>query len=429
MQLIQYPDRSDFKKLCQRPVQKSESLEVTVSAIFKEVQKSGDAAVRSYSLAFDGVDIPDPKVNLDDYNKDFEEIPSELKNAIETAYKHIYKFHQKQQQPEWSIETMEGVVCSQKSVGIERVGIYIPGGTAPLFSSVLMLAIPAKIAGCREIVLCTPPNLSGRINPVIAWCAKHCGVTEIFATGGAQAIAMMSVGTDTCASVYKIFGPGNQYVTAAKQHAAHYGVAADMPAGPSEVLVFADESGIPEFIASDLLAQAEHGTDSQVILVSLSEGIARKVIQCLKSQISSLPRRDIAEAALDNSRIILMNDLQLAFEFINLYGPEHLIVASENAEQYINLILNAGSVFLGNYTPESAGDYASGTNHTLPTNGWARSFSGLNVDAFCKKITFQTINQHGLNRIAPVITEMALAESLQAHANAVTIRTSHKNQL
>lgn len=429
MEFIAFPEREIFRQLCRRPQIKSELLNADILSIFDRVAKLGYEAVREFTMKYDGVDISDPSVNLADYEVAFSQIKPELKRAIQTAYQNIRLFHEAQIQTEWSVETMQGVVCSQKSVGIERVGLYIPGGSAPLFSSVLMLAIPAMIAGCREVVLCTPPEPSGKIHPVTAWCARLCGINEIYAAGGAQAIAMMTLGTEYCKPVYKLFGPGNQYVTAAKQYAVQFGVAADIPAGPSEVLIFADHTAVPEFIASDLLAQAEHGPDSQVVLVSLSRAIADEVLIHLKNQLSDLPRKKIAEQALSTSRIILINTVENAFELINMYAPEHLIIASEIPELYKELITNAGSVFMGNYTPESAGDYASGTNHTLPTNGWAKSYSGLNVDAFTKKITFQTISRPGLARLGPDVMEMAEAESMDAHAAAVSVRLKSLNTL
>jgi histidinol dehydrogenase len=429
MEFIAFPEREIFRRLCRRPQIKSEQLTADIISIFSRVEKLGYEAVREFTLRYDKVDIADPVVNLVDYTEAFSQINPELKEAIQTAYQNIRLFHEIQIQAEWSVETMEGVVCSQKSVGIERVGLYIPGGSAPLFSSVLMLAIPAMIAGCRDVVLCTPPEPSGKIHPVTAWCARLCGINEIYAAGGAQAIAMMTLGTEQCKPVFKLFGPGNQYVTAAKQYAIQFGVAADMPAGPSEVLVFADDTAVPEFIASDLLAQAEHGPDSQVVLVTLSRAIVEEVLIHLKNQLSEIPRKKIAEQALSSSRIIQMNSVQDAFELINMYAPEHLIIASETPELYKSLITTAGSVFMGNYTPESAGDYASGTNHTLPTNGWAQSYSGLNVDAFTKKITFQNISRSGLARLGPDVIEMAEAESLDAHAAAVSVRLKSLNTL
>lgn len=421
-EIIENPETKDFDRLCLRPSLDTSSLVSTVQRIFDQVIAEGDAALKQLTEQFDGVSIDN---TLIDKSKEViinGNISSELKSAIQVAYQNISIFHAAQKSETLQIETTKGVICTQKSVPIRRVGIYIPGGTAPLFSTVLMLAIPAQLAACQEVVLCTPPDSKGQIHPAILYCASLCGINEIHLVGGAQAIAALAVGTPAIKKVDKIFGPGNQYVTAAKQLAQQYGVAIDMPAGPSEVLVFADPTCVPSFVAADLLAQAEHGSDSQVILVATEKLIIEQVNVHIQAQLPLLPRREMAIKALHNSKAIVLPVVGKAFDFINTYAPEHLIIASEEPEKYVAFIHNAGSVFLGNNCPESAGDYASGTNHTLPTNGWARSYSGVNLDAFMKKITFQSISKTGLQTLGKTIIEMAEAELLQAHANAVKIR-------
>lgn len=421
IEIIINPDKNQYKKLSKRPEIDNKELTSGIQTIFNEVKRNGDAAIMNYTEKFDGVmletmlaDVPSPEK--------IENISDALKESIQVAYNNIYRFHEAQISKSIVAETMPGITCSQRTFPIGRVGLYIPGGSAPLFSTILMLAIPAKIAGCKEVILCTPPDKSGKIHPAIIYTAALCGISKIGVAGGAQAIAGMTFGTKSIKAVDKIFGPGNQYVTAAKQLAQQYGVAIDMPAGPSEVLIYADHSCRPEFVASDLLAQAEHGADSQVIFVSESRDVIENVNRAIQIQLATLPRRHFAQEALNHSKAILMNGVEESFEFINHYAPEHLIIASEEHEKYIPLINNAGSVFLGNYCPESAGDYASGTNHTLPTNGWARSYSGVNLDSFVKKITFQTISEQGIKLLGPHIIHMAQAEELQGHANSVKIR-------
>nr|WP_299067937.1 histidinol dehydrogenase [uncultured Allomuricauda sp.] len=422
MQKIKYPNKENWELLLRRPTQTVSDIEETVTQIFEEIKTLGDSAVREYTERFDKVSLDSFLVTKEEIEKASNQVPEELKQAIALAKKNIEKFHAAQKTDRVNLETMPGVSCWQEKRPIQKVGLYIPGGTAPLFSTILMLAVPARIAGCKEIVLCTPPDEFGKINPAILYTANLCGVTQIFKVGGIQAIAGMTFGTKTIPKVYKIFGPGNQYVTVAKQLATKYGVAIDMPAGPSELLVVADDSAVPSFVASDLLSQAEHGTDSQVILVSTSEKLLDSVALEVENQIKVLPRRAIAEKAIENSKLILVKSDQEAVDLINEYGPEHYIVCVENEDFYIENIVNAGSVFIGNYTPESAGDYASGTNHTLPTNGYAKQYSGVNLDSFMKSMTFQKINQEGILGIGNAIELMAEAEGLQAHKNAVTLR-------
>jgi histidinol dehydrogenase len=397
-------------------------LSASVEQILSEIRQSGVHAIRKYTEKFDGVFIRNFTVQEQEFADSSESLDPELKNAIEVAANNILKFHQAQMPETKRVETMPGVVCWQKPVAIERVGLYIPGGSAPLFSTVLMLAIPAKIAGCKEIVLCTPPDKEGKINPAILFAAQLVGVSNVFKLGGVQAIAAMAYGVDVVPKVDKIFGPGNQYVMAAKQLVSISDVAIDMPAGPSEVAVMADQSANPAFIASDLLSQAEHGPDSQVVLVTNNAELVDQVEKELVAQLNELPRKAIAEKALQNSQAIVLNSVDEMIEMINVYAPEHLIISMENYLQIAEKIVNAGSVFLGNYTPESAGDYASGTNHTLPTNGWARSFSGVNLESYMKKITFQEITSDGIKTLGPVIEKMAAAELLDAHKNAVSLR-------
>jgi len=416
------PNPADIQTICTRPALDVSALENTVDHIFKSVKSDGDTALLDFTEKFDKIRLDSLQVSDAEIKGAINAVPIHLKKAISRAHSNITKFHEMQQREIVKVQTSEGVHCWQKSVAIEKVGLYIPGGSAPLFSTVLMLAIPATIAGCEEIIMCTPPDHYGIINPSILYTAQLCGVSTIVKAGGAQAIAAMSMGTTSVPQVNKIFGPGNQYVTAAKMKAFSAGTAIDMPAGPSEVLVFADETGHPEYIASDLLSQAEHGLDSQVILVTTDDSMVDQVESAIAEQISSLPRAEIAELVLNNSHAVKYDDVEAAFRFINDYAPEHFIISSERSESYIELIKNAGSVFLGNYTPESAGDYASGTNHTLPTNGHAKAFSGVNLDSFCKKITFQHISKEGLSGLGQTIIDMAEAEQLQAHANAVKIR-------
>jgi histidinol dehydrogenase len=427
MKTIINPGKKDWRQLLQRPVIDQAVLFDKVKAILKDVKDNGDAAVKKYTLQFDKVRVDQLVISADEINKATQSISLSLRKAIETAANNIRSFHEKQiQQPE-IIEIMPGVKCWRKSVAIDKAGLYIPGGTAPLFSTVLMLGIPAKLAGCREIVLCTPPSpFSDRRRAgdegAILFAAQLVGVTKIIKAGGVQAIAAMAYGTETIPAVYKIFGPGNQYVNCAKQLVQLDGVAIDMPAGPSEVCVMADETCNPAFVAADLLSQAEHGTDSQVLLVCNDEAIVEKVLKEIEKQLKGLPRKDIAEQVLKNSNAVVLPDSDDAIELVNEYAPEHLIIACNDAEMVANKIVNAGSVFLGNYSPESAGDYVSGTNHVLPTNGFARSYSGVSIDSFVKKITYQQITKAGLQGIGNAVEEMAAAEGLDAHKNAVSIR-------
>jgi histidinol dehydrogenase len=416
------PDKKKWKEIIARPVIDASSLLDKVKAILEDVKRNGDEALKKYTLQFDKVAIKQFEVSGQEIDKASRLLSPALKKAIETAAANIRRFHEKQvQQPE-IIETMPGIKCWRKSVGIEKVGLYIPGGTAPLFSTVLMLGIPAKLAGCKEIILCTPPNSEGEVHPAILFAAQLVGVTRIFKAGGVQAIAAMAYGTPSIPSVYKIFGPGNQYVSCAKQLIQTEGIAIDMPAGPSEVCVLADESCDPAFVAADLLSQAEHGTDSQVLLVCNSENIVKTVSIEIEKQLKELPRMNIAGETLKNSHAVVFENKNDAIGLVNEYAPEHLIIVCNDAEKIADKIINAGSVFIGNYSPESAGDYASGTNHTLPTNGFAKSYSGVSVDSFVKKITYQQITKEGLKQIGDAIEEMAAAEGLDAHKNAVSIR-------
>ncbi len=428
MKIFTNPLVEQLRGLVKRPSLDFEELESVVGDIFSKVASDGDAALREYSAKFDKVNLQNSVVSAIEIQEAEQQVPEELKAAIQTAYNNIYKFHEAQIVHSQKIETTSGVLCWQKSIAIESVGLYIPGGTAPLFSTVLMLGIPAKIAGCSEVILCTPPQKNGEVHPAVIYTAQKCGIDNIFKIGGAQAIAAMTLGTESIPKVSKVFGPGNQYVTAGKRKAMDYGVAIDLPAGPSEVLVYADETGIPEFIAADLLSQAEHGIDSQVVLVTTSKDFAKAVISKIEKQSRTLPRREIVERCLENSATVIIGEVKAAFDFINDYAPEHLIVASNDADQYIKYIRNAGSVFLGNYSPESAGDYASGTNHTLPTSGFAKSYSGTNLDGFVKKITFQKLSKEGMRNLGQTIITMAQAEELEAHARAVEIRLEKQNQ-
>jgi histidinol dehydrogenase len=399
-----------------------EAIEQKVIPVLQDVKLHGDVALKKFTQLFDGVE-PDTFTVTEEEIKDAENLVSdELKEAIKTAYTNIHTFHQKQMAAVEVIETMPGVQCWRKSVAIEKVGLYIPGGTAPLFSTVLMLAVPAQIAGCTETILCSPPDKQGKIHPAILYTANLCGVKKIFKAGGAQAIAAMAYGTETIPKVYKIFGPGNQYVTAAKQLINKDGIAIDMPAGPSEVLVIGDDESRPDFIAADLLAQAEHGADSQVIFVTTEEAYLNLVHFAIDQQLKNLPRKELTEKALENSKMILVKDVEEAIAFSNAYAPEHLILQTRNAEELAEKVINAGSVFIGHYTPESVGDYASGTNHTLPTNGFANAYSGVSLDSFVKKITYQKISKVGLETIGKTVEVMAANEKLEAHKNAVSIR-------
>jgi|TARA_B110000259_G_scaffold53528_1_gene63030 histidinol dehydrogenase len=422
LKTIKYPNKDTWSEILKRPAQEKKNLEAIVLGVFEDIKKDGDKALKSYTAKFDGAELDNLLVSEQEFAEATASTPDNLKAAIDNAAQNIYKFHKVQETEEEKIETQPGVECWRKVTPIEKVGLYIPGGTAPLFSTVLMLAIPAKIAGCKEIVLCTPPNKEGKINPAILYAASSVGCTKVFKLGGIQAIGAMTYGTESVPSVYKIFGPGNQFVTAAKQMASLDGVAIDMPAGPSEVLVYGDETGNADFIASDLLSQAEHGADSQVVFVTCVDSLIDDVKEAVLKQLAELPRKDVASKALDNSTLILMNNEAEALELINEYGPEHLIIGAKNEELFMNSVTNAGSVFLGNYTPESAGDYASGTNHTLPTNGYAKSYSGVSLESFTKKITYQRISKEGLKALGPTIEIMAEAEELFAHKNAVTLR-------
>jgi histidinol dehydrogenase len=422
MQLIIYPERKDWKNILQRPVIDTAELNEKVQAVLDDVKTNGDEAVKKYTAAFDNVSFDDFTVSAKEIKEAATVLSDDLKAAVQQAAANIKAFHTRQLAAPEIIETMPGIQCWRKNVGIEKVGLYIPGGTAPLFSTILMLGIPAQLAGCKEIILCSPPSKDGKLNPAILYAASVVGVTKIFKIGGVQAIAAMAYGTETVPQAYKIFGPGNQFVTCAKQLVQQQGIAIDMPAGPSEVCVWADESADAAFIASDLLSQAEHGADSQVILVSSELSVVSKVEEVLEEQLARLPRKELAAKALQNSKAIVVKDTDEAVDLINAYAPEHLIISCKNDEQLAERIINAGSVFLGNYSPESVGDYASGTNHTLPTNGFAKAHSGVSADSFVKKITFQKLTQQGLQRIASTVIEMAEAEGLQAHAEAVRVR-------
>jgi histidinol dehydrogenase len=428
MKISKYPQKEIWSQLVKRPVLQREKLTELIADIFSEIEKNGDQSLIDFNKKFDSPEVKNISVSKEEIENAENLITTELKEAIQQAKDNITKFHVSQIVEIEKIETTKGVICWRENRAIEKVGIYIPGGTAPLFSTVLMLGIPAQLAGCKEIILCTPPDKNGNINPAILYTAKLCGVTKIFKTGGAQAIAAMTLGTESILNVYKIFGPGNQYVVAAKEFAQNYNVAIDMPAGPSEVLVIADGQAIPEFCAADLLSQAEHGSDSQVIFLSTNEKIFNQTIEEIEKQLKKLPRNEFANEALKNSHFVLLNNLDEALEFSNLYAPEHLILALENYEKYIPKIQNAGSVFLGNYSCESAGDYASGTNHTLPTNGFAKNYSGVSLDSFVKKITFQNLSKDGLQNLGKTIEIMAEAEGLFAHKNAVCIRLKKRNE-
>jgi histidinol dehydrogenase len=427
MDIIKYPERSEWPSLLSRPVFDPSVLEKKTRKILNKVKKDGDKAVKKFTKEFDGVKTKNIIVTAAELNDAVKAVPLELKQAIQTAKNNIEKFHAAQLQSTQYIETMPGVRCWRSSVAIEKVGLYIPGGSAPLFSTVLMLGIPAKMAGCKEIVLCSPPGENGNLHPAVLVAAAEVGVTKIIRAGGVQAIAAMAYGTQAVPRVSKIFGPGNQYVNCAKQLVQADGIAIDMPAGPSEVCVLADDTADAGFIAADLLSQAEHGADSQVIMVTCSASLIEKVREQIKQQVEALPRKKIVLEALQNSRIFLLKTISEAIELINEYAPEHLIISCENDELIAERVINAGSVFLGNYSPESAGDYASGTNHALPTNGYAKSYSGVSIDSFVKKITYQKLTKEGIKNIGQTIIKMAEAEGLQAHANAVAIRLNQLN--
>ncbi len=424
MIITKYPEKSDWNSLITRPIKDIADIEKKVLPILDNVKTRGDEALREYALAFDNIMLNDLEMPKSSIEKAENALSAELKSAIKQAYSNIFKFHEKQIAVPEKIETMAGVTCWRKSVGIDKVGLYIPGGTAPLFSTVLMLGIPAQIAVCKEVILCTPSD-----HPAILFAASLCGINKIYRIGGAQAVAAMAYGTESVPKVYKIFGPGNQFVTAAKMLVNKEGTAIDMPAGPSEVAIFADKTCVPAFVAADLLSQAEHGIDSQVVLVSTEEAVIEQVIKEIEIQAKLLPRKEIIKETLLNSRFILLRNEDEAIEFLNEYAAEHLILACENAEEVEAKITNAGSIFLGNYTPEAAGDYASGTNHTLPTNGYARAYSGVSVDSFVKKITVQLITKTGLQNVGQTVELMAEAEKLMAHKNAITIRLKYSDKL
>lgn len=422
MQIIKYPNKAEWQALLERPHRDASELRETVKTVLDKIQAEGDAAVKEFELKFDKVSLPSLAVTEEEMVEAEALVPQDLKDALVLAHSNIEKFHASQKFEGEKVETAPGVVCWQKSVAIEKVGLYIPGGTAPLFSTVLMLATPAKIAGCKEIVLCTPPNREGKVNPAILMAAKVAGVSKIFKAGGVQAIGAMAYGTESVPKVSKIFGPGNQFVMAAKQQVSLHEVAIDMPAGPSEVAVVADETANPVFVAADLLSQAEHGIDSQVIMITTSETMADKVNAEVDRQLALLPRKEIAEKSLQYSKLIIVKDVEESIEITNEYAPEHLILAVKDYMAFGERVVNAGSVFLGNYSCESAGDYASGTNHTLPTSGYAKAYSGVNLDSFCRKITFQELTAEGIRSIGPAVELMAAAEQLDAHKNAMTVR-------
>ena len=422
IQVFKEPKKKDWPSILARPQFDAAPLEAKVREILSAVKQRGDAAIKEYTLAFDKVALSNFKLSASAIEAAEKALTPSLKTAIQLAKVNIEVFHQGQIQKEERIETMPGVWCWRKAVGIEKVGIYIPGGSAPLFSTVLMLGIPAKLAGCKEIILCTPPNEKGEIDPAIMYAASLVGVTAIFTIGGVQAIAALAYGTASVPKVYKIFGPGNQYVTAAKQMIQQEGVAIDMPAGPSEVCVYADETSIASFVAADLLSQAEHGADSQVLFIASTIELVEEVQKEIEMQLTLLPRKDLAKKALENSKAVVLSTIEDAIAMINEYAPEHLILSINNAAQIAEKIMNAGSIFIGNFSPESVGDYASGTNHTLPTNGFAKAYSGVSMDSFVKKITFQQLTERGLENIAPTVIEMATAEGLQAHSKAVELR-------
>lgn len=422
MKIVQYPERAAWQQLLTRPAIDNSSLQQKVKEVMTEVKLQGDTAVKKFTRQFDGVDLADWVVSEKEIREAASLLSDELKRAISQAAENIELFHQKQTAAVEVIETMPGIQCWRRSIGIEKVGLYIPGGTAPLFSTILMLAIPARIAGCKKVVLCSPPGKDGKLNPAILYAASITGITSVYKIGGVQAIAAMAYGTDTVPQVYKIFGPGNQYVTCAKQLVQQEGIAIDMPAGPSEVCVLADDTADAAFVAADLLSQAEHGVDSQVLLVTTSAVLIEQVQAELERQLARLSRKELAAKALDNSTAILVKNKEEALALVNEYAAEHLIISCKDADELAAQVVNAGSVFIGNYSPESVGDYASGTNHTLPTNGFAKAYSGVSVDSFVKKVTYQKLSQQGLQHIAETVVLMAEAEGLDAHANAVRVR-------
>lgn len=428
MKIIKYPRKEEWNQLVERPHLDVSQLNATVENVLKDVRQNGDKAVMAYEEKFDHATLSSLAVTEAEIDEAMTMVSEELLDALKIAHHNISKFHESQKFEGDKVETCKGVSCWQKSVPIEKVGLYIPGGTAPLFSTVLMLATPAKIAGCREIVLCTPPNREGRVNPAILAAARIAGVSSIFKAGGVQAIGAMAYGTESVPKVYKIFGPGNQYVMAAKQQVSLHDVAIDMPAGPSEVCVIADETSHPDFVAADLLSQAEHGIDSQVFLITTSEKMLQKVQQEIHRQVELLPRKDIAMKSLDNSELVLVHDKQEAMELCNLYAPEHLVISTDDNAQLAEQVINAGSVFLGHYACESAGDYASGTNHTLPTHGYAVAYNGVNLDSYCRKVTFQHLTEEGIRSIGRAVEVMAENEQLQAHRNAMTVRIQSLNK-
>ena len=422
MNIVRFPKKEDYAKICERPHLDVSQLNATVGAVLSDIKERGDAAVKDYEAKFDKVQLDSLVVSAEEMQEAESLVSAELMSALVLAHKNIATFHESQRFVGKKVETASGVTCWQKACAIEKVGLYIPGGTAPLFSTVLMLATPAKIAGCKEIVLCTPPNREGKVHPAILMAAKVAGVSKIFKAGGVQAIGAMAYGTESVPKVYKIFGPGNQYVMAAKQQVSLHDVAIDMPAGPSEVCVIADETSNPVFVAADLLSQAEHGIDSQVIFITTSEDMLVSVMKETEKQLAVLPRRDIAEKSLQNSQYVLVGSKEEAMALSNTYAPEHLIIATEDYEQLADQVVNAGSVFLGSYACESAGDYASGTNHTLPTHGYALAYNGVNLDSYIRKVTFQHLSEEGVCSIGPSVVCMAENEQLEAHANAMRVR-------
>ncbi len=422
MNIIKYPGRDSWETLLKRSAMKTDSLKDIVSEVLNKVRTEGDKAVKAYEEQFDKVTLESLAVTEAEFAKAEKNIDSDLKSAIQRALQNIRTFHSAQRFEGKKIQTKPGVTCWQKAVPIQKVGLYIPGGTAPLFSTVLMLATPAQIAGCKEIVMCTPPNKEGKVHPAVLYAAHAAGVNKVFKAGGVQAIGAMAYGTESIPKVYKIFGPGNQFVTIAKQQVSLHDVAIDMPAGPSEVAVLADETSNPVFVAADLLSQAEHGADSQAILITTSEALLENVAKEVDKQLAALPRKELAAKSLDSSKLILVSDMEEAIDMTNEYAPEHLIIETKNYNEIASQIVNAGSVFLGSYSPESAGDYASGTNHTLPTNGYAKAYSGVSLDSFIRKITFQEITREGISTLGPTIQVMAANEHLDAHKNAVTVR-------
>ncbi len=424
MHIIKYPPKSSWNSIVERPHLDVSQLNETVSGILRDVKERGDEAVKQYEAKFDHVELDTLAVSGEEIDEAMQQVSDELIASLKLAHRNIYKFHEAQKFDGDKVETADGVVCWQKSVAIQKVGLYIPGGTAPLFSTVLMLATPAKIAGCEEIVLCTPPNREGKVHPAILAAAHIAGVSKIFKAGGVQAIGAMAYGTQTVPKVYKIFGPGNQFVMAAKQQVSLHDVAIDMPAGPSEVCVVADDSSNAEFVAADLLSQAEHGIDSQVLLICTSESMLRKVEEQVIIQLAKLPRKELAARTLENSKLVLVHDADEAMALSNAYAPEHLILSVKNFEAMAEKVINAGSVFMGQWSCESAGDYASGTNHTLPTHQYATAYSGVNLDSYCRKITFQHLSEEGVRSIGKAVVNMAEHEQLEAHANAMRLRLS-----